>query len=315
MTTPLPSLTHSPSTSLQLSNNETAVTLPPLIHSWLASLFQPRPIPPFEKDSMSIHTLTQLHSLTVQRQRLTRLLEEDAQAKLIEYQQDNHYKASILAALSMLPSSLASALPASEPFSRPHCTFTPPASLYSSLSALTSLAQRLSIHSVDEPVMVAALVAHKAAERSERYEEQQLTHAVHQLQQQIHTTQHDITAHKALLDQLDQSSRTLQCETQSYTSELHTYTTKHKEYNHRLAAAQHKLKQHNSPTLTQLLAVHDEVGVLESRLQRLQSEVGVWDGLSSEVRVARRQVAEAEMEVVRLEGEIERRLCAMSAFE
>lgn len=304
----------SPTSPTHSSANETTA-LPPHIHSWLASIFHPRPIPSFEHDSLSVDALSQLHFLTLQRQQLTQLLEADAQGRLAEYQQDNHYKACMLAALSILPSSLASSLPASDPLFRPQSTFTPSADLATTLSALTSLAQHLSLHSVDEPVMTAALVAHKVDEQTAAYEQQQLTHDIQQLQQQIHSTQHDIAAHHQLLHQLNHNTATLTSDTQALTTELHTYTTKHKEYNQRLTAAQNKLKHSAAPTLTQLLTVRDETAVLESRLQRLHAEVSVWDGLSSDVRVARRQVAEAEMEVVRLEEEIERRLCAMSAFE
>ena len=296
---------------------QTAATaaLPPHIQSWLAAIFHPHPVAPCESDPLSIDTLTQLHSLAAQREQLTRLLDEDAQSKLVDYQHDNHYQASMLAAVSMLPSSFAANLPALTSSARAaHGRVTPSAGLPSSLSALTSLAQRLALHSVDEPAMLAALLAHKATEQQQHYEQQQLTHAIATLQRHIATTQRDIASHHTLLRQLDHSAATLQHDTQQHTTELHTYTTKHKEYNQRLLVARNKLK-HHEPTLSQLLAVRDEAAALEGRLQRLQGEVAVWDGLSSDVRVARRQVAEAELDVMRLEEEIERRLCAMSAFE
>ena len=290
--------------------------LPPHIHSWLASIFHPCPIPTFECDATAIDTLTQLHSLTLQREQLQQLYDEDVQSRLSQYQQDNEYKASMLAALSVLPASLTAALPTPIPLSHSQpASFVPSASLSCSLSALTSLSQHLSLHSIDEPVMLAALLAHKTTQQAQHDEQLHLTRLIHQLTHHIHTTQHDVAVHQRLLSQLNHNSAVLHSDTQHCTAQLHTYTTKHKEYNNRLHAAQHKLKQAGSPTLSQLLDVRDEVAVLEGRLQRGQAEVSVWDGLSSDVRVARRQVAEAEMEVVRLEEEIERRLCAMSAFD
>ena len=273
-------------------------------------------MPPFEPTPFSVDTLTQLHALHAQRQQLEELLRADATSRLIDFQHDSAYKASMLAALSMLPSSLASSLPTPQPLSRAQPTFTPSASLSFSLSALTALAQHLSLHSVDEAVMLAALTQHKAAQQQQQFEQQQLSHHVRRLQHHVRSTQHDTAAHRTLLGQLQQHSvTTLQPDTQQHAAELHTYTTKHGEYKRRLAAAQTKLKQSHAPTLSQLLAVRDEVELLETRLTRVQAEVGAWGGLSSDVRVARRQVAEAEAEMVRLEDEIERRLCAMSAFE
>ena len=315
MAASLPPLSDLSPASPRHAADDPVIPLPPHIHSWLAAIFHPHPIPSFENDPTSIAALTQLHSLTRQRQQLSRLLEEDVQSKLVEYQQDNQYKAAMLAAVSMLPSSLKSALPASNPSLRPHATFTPSASLSSSLSALTSLAQQLSLHSVDEPVMVAALTAHKLDQQARHYQQQHFTHDIQHLHQQVQHTQHAITTHTHLLHQLTTTTTATQTETTNYTTQLHTYQQKHKEYNNRLQAAQHKLTHSNTPTLSRLLAVRDEVSGLEGRLERLVGEVGVWDGLSSDVRVARRQVVEAEMEVARLEEEIERRLCVMSAFE
>ena len=301
--------------------------LPLHIQHWLASLFHPLPIPPFEQDTTSTTVLTELHTLSLQQAELTQLLRDDKQSQLLALQQDNLYKSSLLASLSLLPQFHTHSLPTNSTSTRhthSAATFVPSTSLESSLSALSSLAQHLSVHSADESVMLSALIDHKHNQQKRQYDNQILQYDISRLQHDIQSTSTAITAHQTLLHQLEYNNtkqQSLTQLTQHYTTELTNYNIKHKEYQHRLTTAQNKLKNNNNnnnntlPTLSQLLSVQDDIRLLETRLQNITSEVSVWDGLSSDVRVARRQVMEAECEVVRLEEEIERRLSAMSAFD
>ena len=282
-----------------------APELPQAVYAWLFSLFHPEAVPSFEQDSVSVSTLCGLHSASCTASSLSALLDAQQRSAEDEYGQHSERLSSLLSALSLQPPPASSSPPAAPPSSP--------------LACLTNVCLHLSLHSVDEAAMTAALVDRKEQRHSSSSSSSRLssspTQRLSRSQQSALGLLHETQQARAVLSSLACQADAVAADATQYAKDADQYAVKQREYAARTAAAAAAPGAGGGQCcVLEVLALGRELQLLESRLLRLNAEAdaAAAGGLICELSGARRQVEEAELDVLRMQEDIERRLRDLS---
>ena len=247
-------------------------------------MFHPHSIPAFEVDSTTVEALTSLHSFLHLHSSLSALCSSHSSSVSSSLVQANAHLTSVLTPLI------------------PSLALSPEA------EQLVNLSLHLSPHTPDPPTLLAALLSHLHSLSPPPPTPSPLL--------PTRSVRKDLRVMNALMESLGATAGEVAASTALYLEDVPVYRRKVEEYEGRTkAVGGGRGREGEDVGVDRVVRAAREAEMEEGRLRALRAEVETYGGLACDVRQARRQVEEAELEVRRMEDDIERRLREMSAFD